>query len=123
MGRAQVNRGSHSAIERFFPTLHAYAPLVARFQAGKIPFRMRSNQVVTLQDGEIEKLARHHRAHRVKTDVARTRFAKSVTIKASQRIAATTFQFLSKHICGHIRTITRRSSSCHDSHGGSILRH
>ena len=46
---SQINRAGDAVVERFFPTGHADAPFVARLEPGKFPFRMRRDQVVSLQ--------------------------------------------------------------------------
>src|SRR6266568_7577378 len=84
-----------------FPTRDANAPLVARFQSGKPPFRMWRDQVVSIKHGKIQKLARGLHTHRVLTDVFRPGAAVTVAIKSGHRIATTAFEFSSEDVCGH----------------------
>jgi len=97
----EINRCGDAVFERVFPTRHAHAPLVARLEPGKTPFRMRCNQIVSIEHGEIEKLARRFYADCVHAEVFRTGAAKSVAIKSGHRIATTTFEISSEDVCRH----------------------
>src|SRR6266480_3967819 len=59
------------------------------------------DQLVSVEHGEIEKLARDLNANGVQTKIFRTGATKPVAIKSGYWIAATTFQFSSKNIRRH----------------------
>src|SRR6266480_1350881 len=97
----KIDRGRATVIKRSFPARDADAPFITRFQAGETPFRMRRDQIVSVEHGEIEKLARDLNANGVQTKIFRTGATKPVAIKSGYWIAATTFQFSSKNIRRH----------------------
>src|ERR1700730_5288760 len=101
MGGLEINRAGNAVVERFLPTGHADAPFVARLKPGKFPFRMRRDQVVSLQHGKIEELASHLDANSVQPDVAGTGATVAVAIKAGEGIAAATLQLGAEDVCGH----------------------
>src|SRR4051812_18793216 len=94
----KIDRRRAAVIERGFPAGNAHAPFVARFQTGKSPFRPRRHQIVPVENGKIEKLARDLHAYRVQTDVVRTGAAVAVPVKSGYRVTATTFQFSSENV-------------------------
>src|SRR6478609_7516812 len=51
----QIHRRRAVVIQRAFPARDAHTPLVAWLQSGKTPLRMRCDQVVSIQDGEIDR--------------------------------------------------------------------
>jgi hypothetical protein len=106
MGGLEINRWRYAMRERIFPSRHANTPFIARLETGEIPFRMRRHEIVAIEDGEIEKLARHLRANRMQPDIAGTGSAKAIAIKASERIAAATLQFSAEDIRWHFENIT-----------------
>src|SRR5712691_929717 len=85
-------------IKRAFPARDAYTPLVTRLQSRKTPLRTRRDQVVSIQDGEIQKFLRNLHANCVLADVLWSCSAIAVAIKPGYRIATTTFQFRSQNI-------------------------
>ncbi len=87
VGRGQIDRRRDPAIERFLPALHADAPFIARLKAGKLPFGMRRDQVIALEHGVIEKVARSLDANCVQTGILRSRPAVAVTIESGHRFA------------------------------------
>jgi hypothetical protein len=101
MGCLEINRAGDAVVERLFPAAHADAPFVARLEAGKFPFRMRCNQVVSLQYRKIEELAGHLCTNRVQPNVAGARATVTVTVESGEWIAAATLQFSAEDICGH----------------------
>ena len=101
MGGLEINRAGNAVVERFLPTGHADAPFVARLKPGKFPFRMRRDQVVSLQHGKIEELASHLDANSVQPDVAGTGATVAVAIKAGEWISAATLQLGAEDVCGH----------------------
>lgn len=90
MRRFEIDRRGPATAQRFDPACHANAPAIARFQPWEIPLGMRSDQVVSIEHREIEKLLRKFYTHGVQTDVARSCSAISVAIKPGHRIGATT---------------------------------
>jgi hypothetical protein len=108
----QIHRRCAIVIQRAFPPRHAHAPLVAGLQSWKTPFRMRCDQVVSIQDGEIQKFLRHLHAHRVLPHVLWTCPAIAIAIETGHRIATTTFQFRSQNIRRHTAS-SANSSCCH----------
>jgi hypothetical protein len=101
VSRLEINRAGNAVVEGFFPTGHANAPSVARLKPGKFPFRMRCDQVVSLQHGKIEERASYLRTHRVESNVAGASFAKAIAIESGERITAATLQLGAEDICGH----------------------
>src|SRR5438874_6820071 len=93
-------------IERFLSARHANAPLVTGLQARKFPLWMRRDEIISLQHGKIQKLARHSCANRVKPNVARPGLAKAIAKKSGKRISTTILQLRSQHIGRHARTIS-----------------
>ena len=87
----KVDRRGGIVCERFFQTRHANAPTIARFETGKTPFRVRRHQIVSIEHGKIEKLARYLHANSVLADVVRPSAAITVAIKSGARIAAAAF--------------------------------
>src|SRR5438874_2706417 len=94
-------------LEGVFPARDANAPFVAGFKPGKPPFRVRGDEIVPVEHGKIEKLARHLHADRVQPEVFRAGAAKPIAKKSGHRIATTTFQFRSKDIRGHRLRLAR----------------
>ncbi|SRR6266487_2549412 len=88
-------------LEGVFPARDANAPFIAGFKPGKPPFRMWGDEIVPVEYGKIEKLARHLHADRVKAEVFRAGATKSVAIESGHWIATTAFQFRSEDIRGH----------------------
>ena len=101
MGCFQINRAGDAVVERFFPTGHADAPFVARLKPGKFPFRMRCDQVVSLQHRKIEEVASDLHTNRVQSNVAWASFAKAIAIEPGEWIAAATLQLGAEDVCGH----------------------
>src|SRR5437870_6016133 len=97
----KVNRSRAIVIQRAFPARHAHAPFVSRLQSGEAPFRMRRDKIVSVEHREIEKFLRDFYTDRMKANVFLSRSTKSVPVKSSHGIAATTFQFSSKNIRRH----------------------
>jgi len=91
----EINRSRAVSFKRGFPARNANAPFVARFQSRESPFRNWRNQIVAVEHGKIQKLLRYFYANRVQTNVFGSSPTKAVAKKSGQRIAATTFQFLS----------------------------
>ena len=97
----QIDRRSHSALERLLPARYTETPAVARFQPGKTPFRMGRDEIVAHQDRVIQKVARHLRANRVQTDIFRSGAAIAVAVKTRGRLAAARAQVCSEDVRGH----------------------
>src|SRR5437660_4843995 len=87
--------------ERGFPSSNADAPFVAGFESWKSPFRNWRDQIVAVEHGKIEKLARHFHANSVQANILGAGPAKTVAIKSGQRIATTTFEFGAKNVRWH----------------------
>ena len=99
--RFKINRSRAVMIQRTFPASHAHAPPVARLQPRETPFRMWRDQIISIEHREIEKFLRHFYADGVKPNIFGSGAAKTVAVKSSHRIAATTFQFSSQNIRWH----------------------
>ena len=108
----QIHRGRAVVIQRAFPSRDAHTPLVAWLQSRKTPLRMRCDQVVSIQDGEIQKFLRDLHAHRVLAHVLWPCSAIAIAIKTGHRIATTTFQIRSQNIRRHTAS-SANSSCCH----------
>ena len=108
----QIHRRRAVVIQRAFPPRDAHTPFVAWLQSGKTPLRMRRDQVVSIQDGEIQKFLRDLHANRVLPHVLWPCSAIAVAIKTGHRIATTTFQFRSQNIRRHTAS-SANSSCCH----------
>jgi hypothetical protein len=57
MRRLQINRRRDSTLQRVNPSSDTKTPSISWFQAGKSPLRMGGDKVVTIENGEIEKVA------------------------------------------------------------------
>ena len=101
MSCVQINRRGAVRFQGRFPTGHANAPFIARFKSGKSPLRHRRDEIVAIQHGKIEKLARDLNANSVQTDVLGSGSAKTVAKKSGHRIATTTFQLRSEDVSRH----------------------
>jgi hypothetical protein len=97
-------------IQRAFPARDADAPLVARLQPGKPPFRAGRDQIVSVEHGKIEKFPCDFHANGMQPNVFRTGATKAIAIKAGNRIATATFQFASENVGGHEASLTWRFS-------------
>jgi 2'-5' RNA ligase len=67
---------------------------------------MRGDKIISIKHREIEKFLSHFYTDCMKSDIFRSRAAKSIAIKSSHRIATTTFQFRSKYVSGHGAILT-----------------
>ena len=101
----KIDRGRAIVIKRAFPTRDADTPFVAGLESGKSPFRSRRYQIVSIEHGEIQKLARDFHAHCVQSDIFRSGATKSVAIESCHRIATTAFEFGPENVCGHERKV------------------
>jgi hypothetical protein len=107
----KIDRCGTLVIKCSFPPGDANAPLIARLESGEAPFRMRRDEIVSVENREIQEFARDLNAHRVQPEIFRASAAEAVAIKAGHRVATTTFQFRSQNIRGHeiaYRVIVRR---------------
>ena len=101
MGRLEINRAGNVVFERLFPTSHADAPFVARLKPGKFPFRVRCDQIVSLQYRKIEKMTSHLRANSMQPNVAWAGSTVAVAVKSGERVATAALQLGAENICGH----------------------
>src|SRR6266404_2443052 len=62
---------------------------------------MRRDQIVSVEHGKIEKLARDFHADSMQPEIFRSGPTKTIAIKSGDRIAATTFEFGSQDVCRH----------------------
>ena len=97
----EVHRCSDIMFECVFPSGDANTPLVAGFEPGKTPFRMRRDEVVSIKDGKVQELARCLHANGMQADVFRPGATITIAVKPRDRITATAFQFGSKNIRRH----------------------
>ena len=97
----EVDRRGPVVIEGGFPAGHANTPAISRFQPGESPFRPGRDQIVAIEHGKIEELARHQHANGMQAGVLRSGPAISVAIKPGQGIAAAALQFGSENVGGH----------------------
>jgi len=105
----KIDRGRAIVIKRAFPTRDADAPFVTGLESGKSPFRSRRYQIVSIEHGEIQKLARDFHAHRVQSDIFRSGATKSVAIESCHGIATTGSEFSPENVCGHQRKVANDS--------------
>ena len=101
MGRFQIDGRGAASLKGRFPTGHANAPAVARFQAGESPFRHWRDQIVSIEHGKIEEFLSHLDTNGVKPYVVGTGAAIPVAIKSCERIATTATQFSAENIGRH----------------------
>jgi 2'-5' RNA ligase len=101
MRRFEIDRCRPATIERCFPTRHADAPAVARFQSWETPLGHRSDEIVAVEHREIEKFLGDFDADGMQTDVFRSGAAIPIAIKSSHRIATTAAQFGTKNVGWH----------------------
>jgi Golgi nucleoside diphosphatase len=101
MRRFEINWWCDIVFQSIFPSRHANAPLVAGFQAGEAPFRVRCDQIVAIEHRKIEKFSRGLNTNRVQSHVLRTGAAVTVAVESGHRIAAAAFQFCSQDIRRH----------------------
>jgi hypothetical protein len=106
MRRFKIDWGRAIMVQRAFPARYAHTPFVARVKPGKSPFRVRRDQIVSVEHGKIEKFPCDFHANRVQPNVFRTGATKAVAIKAGDRIATATFQFASENVGGHEAILT-----------------
>ena len=111
MGRFQNHWRRDVMFECVFPAGNAYAPFIAWVEAGKTPLRMWRYEVIPVQNGEVEKLARRLNTNRVQAGVFRSGPAISIAKKAGHRITATTLQLGSQHVSRHNRIKARAPRS------------
>ncbi len=119
MRRFEIDRRGATAIERGLPTSHADTPAVARLQTRKTPLRDRRDEIVSIENGEIEKFLGHFHANRVQPDVFRPGAAITVAVESRYRIAATAAQVGSQDVGRHGRTITKERRFPNRRFGGS----
>ena len=101
MRRFEIDRRGTATVERRFPPRNADAPAVARFQSRETPLRHRRDQIVSIQDGEIEKFLGDFDADGMQTNVFRAGSAISVAIKSGHRIATTAAQIGPENVGRH----------------------
>jgi len=106
MSRFEIDGRGAAVIERCLPAGNADAPLVAWIEAGKTKFGNRRDQIVAVEHGEIEKLARYFYTDRVQSDIFRPSATKSIPIESGDRIAAAAFQFSAKNVRGHVKELS-----------------
>ena len=85
----QTNRRDDARIESFLPWLDADAPAISRFQAGKSPLRMGSDEIVA--DGGLmgQERVGNDDANGVASEIVLTRIAFAIAVVTSERIRAT----------------------------------
>ena len=110
MRRFKIDWGRAIMVQRAFPARYAHTPFVARVKPGKSPFRVRRDQIVSVEHGKIEKFPCDFHANRVQPNVFRTGATKAVAIKAGDRIATATFQFASDNVGWHEASLTWKFS-------------
>src|SRR5439155_9862626 len=79
---------------------------IARLESGEAPFRMRRDQIVSVENREIQEFARDFDADSMQSNVFRAGATKAVAIKTGDRIATATFQFASENVGGHEAILT-----------------
>ena len=95
----KVDRCRAAAAKRFHPAGNANTPAIAWFQARKAPFRMRGDEVIAVEHGEIEELLRDRYADGMQAPVFRSCPAVAVAVKPGEGIAAAAFQFRAEDVC------------------------
>src|SRR4051812_39378762 len=97
----EIHRRGPAVIERRFPSGDADAPAVSGFQPSETPFRHRGHEIVSIQDGKIEKFLSDFNANRVKSEIIRAGATISVAVESGHGIAATAAQFGAKNVRYH----------------------
>ncbi len=103
MCRLKIDRCRDAVLQSVFPTRDANAPLLARLQSGKPPFRMRRDQIVPVEHGEIEKLAGSLHANSVLPHIFGAGATITIAIKSGEWIATTAAKLRAKNISRHER--------------------
>ena len=81
MSRFQVNWRCHTPFQGVGPSRNAKTPTVPRLEARKGPLRMRSDEVVTVKNRKVEKVARYFHTNCVHSLIFRTGSTESVPIE------------------------------------------
>ena len=101
MRRFQVNRRSHSALQRVPPATDAKAPAITDLKTWKAPFRVRRDKVVAVEDREIQEVSSRDHADGMQADVLRSCATEAIAIESGHRIAATRFEICSEDVGRH----------------------
>ena len=83
---------------RFEPTGRTQAPAIAGDEAGEIPLRPRRDEVIPGGDGELEKVGRHHGAHRMHALVGRPGPAAAVAEKPGEWLPGAGQERAAEHV-------------------------
>ena len=102
MGGVEPHHGGAALVMGLKKARGAEAPLIARFQAGKLEFRVRRAEVVADILGKGQKFSGHHRADRMAAVVRVAGVAMAVAEKAGERLGRAGFQSLTQNITGLI---------------------
>ena len=78
----QIDRWRDAAFERVHPSSHAQTPSISRFQPRKSPFRMRRHEVIAVENGKVEEVARDFHANRVQARVFGAGATKPVPVES-----------------------------------------
>ena len=106
MSGFKIDRSGTPVIKCSFPARDANTPLIARLESGEAPFRMRRDQIVSVENREIQEFARDFDADSMQPNIFRSGSTKAVAIKTGDRIATATFQFASENVGGHEAILT-----------------
>src|SRR5260370_40348312 len=97
----KIDRSGAVVIKRAFPARDADAPLIARLQSGEAPFRMRRDEIVSVEHREIEEFARDLNTHSVQPEIIWPGAAEAVPIKTGHRSATAPVQIRYENIREH----------------------
>ena len=104
-------------MHRFYPASRAQSPLIAGFEAAKLPLGVWCAQIVAATLAEFQEVFGHDGANDMGTDIFFVGFAATIAKKARHRIKRAGHQRLAKDIscwenfCVHCNSIKRRPDS------------
>ncbi len=101
MRRFDINWWCDAVFQSIFPSRHANAPLVAGFEPGETPFRVRRYQIVAIEHRKIEKFSRGLNTNSVQPHIFRTGSTIAVAVESGHRIATAAFQLGPENIGRH----------------------
>src|SRR5438477_10172096 len=84
--RFEIDRRRNSMIKRFLPARHANAPLVAGSEASQFPAWMWCVELISLHHREIQQLAGHSCANRVKPNDGMPGLADAHPVRSGTRV-------------------------------------
>ena len=89
----EIDLSGETAFQGRLPASDTNTPFVAGLDSWETILGSGRDQVVSIEDGEIEKILIDQNANRVQADIFRSRSAITIAIESGQRIPATALQF------------------------------